>query len=184
MEIVHIDLLLNVPCTFPGCEKVLKNRSALGTHIKRIHSGQTQRFMCNQCDYSAKYKPELMRHNRRHTGDLMQCEFCSYSCTRMSVLRQHKESRHLNGSYTCEQCGVVKKTKIMMRRHIKKVHDGICFYCELCNHKSTSGHNLRVHKERVHDKLSIKCQFCSYKDAQKCRVILHEKREHPNLFEI
>ena len=180
MENVHNDLMQDVPCTFQGCDKVLKNRSALGTHIKRIHSGRTQRFMCNQCDYSSKYKPELTRHNRRHTGDLIQCEFCSYSCTRMVVLAQHKESRHLNESYTCEKCGAVKKTKIMLRRHTKIVHDGICFYCELCSHKNTSGPNLRVHKERVHDKVIIYCQFCSYKDSQKSRVILHEKRKHPD----
>jgi len=182
METVHFDLLLNLPCTFPGCDKVLKNKGSLNNHMKSLH--REHHLMCDHCDYSTGLQAELTIHNRKHTGDLKQCEFCSYSCTKMSVLKQHKESRHLNESYTCEQCGAVKKTKVMMRRHMRIVHDGIVFYCELCSHKSTSAHNLRVHKERVHDKLSIKCQFCSYKDAQKCRVILHEKREHPNLFEI
>merc|ERR1712129_41477 len=180
MNSVHSNIQLNEPCPFQGCNATLKNKNTLNGHIKMLHTGQTQRFTCDQCDYSTKHRGELMRHNRRHTGDLIQCELCSYSCTRMSLLLEHNESCHLNATYTCEQCVTEKKTKKMLKRHIKIVHEGICFYCELCNYKSTSGYNLRVHKETVHDKLSIKCKFCSFKDAQKSRVNLHEKREHHN----
>jgi len=180
MNSVHSNIQLNEPCPYQGCNATLKNKNTLNGHIKMLHTGQTQRFTCDQCDYSTKHRGELMRHNRRHTGDLIQCELCSYSCTRMSLLSEHNESCHLNATYTCEQCGTEKKTKKMLKRHIKIVHEGICFYCELCNYKSTSGYNLRVHKETVHDKLSIKCKFCSFKDAQKSRVNLHEKREHHN----
>ena len=86
MKKIHSDIILNEPCPYQGCNTILRNRRSLHGHIKMLHSEETQRSMCDQCDYSSKYKPDLMKHNRRHTGDLMQCEFCNYSCTRIDSL--------------------------------------------------------------------------------------------------
>merc|ERR1719481_1932841 len=56
-------LLKNSPmyqCPFSFCEFETKWTTYLKTHIKSIHEGK--RFKCNQCDYRASKKGNLLKH--------------------------------------------------------------------------------------------------------------------------
>ena len=167
------------PCIVTDCGKVYKNVKSLNLHMRNMHLNvPVNKYLCDECEYSTRWRGSFQVHQRRHTGDLFHCVQCKYSTVTKRLLGKHTESMHGEAKYLCEKCDYKTRTERTLKDHIGKVHEGKRHFCELCNHQATSNYNLKSHKRRTHDKIKFRCSFCNYKDSEKSRVVLHEKRKH------
>ena len=157
----------------PTCGIVLQPK-LLTKHITDKHT----MFYCENCSYSSKFKGSIQIHNRKHTGQMIQCDQCEYSCAKAYSLHLHMENKHQTSEYNCDSCDFVGHNARRVLFHKKKVHKGIRYSCELCDHKATKRVNLRAHQQRVHAKVRFSCQLCQFGDSQMSRVKLHGKRKH------
>ena len=158
----------------PTCKLELDNTALLKKHIRQVHTMYT----CETCSYSTKWVDSLYRHNRRHNGQMIQCDKCDYSCIKLSHLSKHMESKHSTLEYKCENCDFKTHTTEIVKFHDQKVHQGIRYYCEFCDFKATKQYNLSTHQLNKHDKIRYNCQLCKFGDSQVSRVKLHEQRKH------
>ena len=158
----------------PTCKLELDNSDLLKKHIIQKHTMYT----CESCSYSTKWRDSLYRHNKKHTGKMIRCGQCEYSCIKMDLLHIHMESKHSTSEYKCESCDFKTHTSRNIKFHDQKVHQGIRYYCEFCDFKATKQYNLRTHQLNIHAKIRYNCQLCEFGDSQKSRVKLHEQRKH------
>ena len=54
-------------------------------------------FQCEDCDYVAKLKTNLLRHMER-MHKIYQCEFCDYNTIKNANLIRHIQNKHKNES--------------------------------------------------------------------------------------
>ena len=65
----------------------------LTVHTSSVHDGQ--RFSCDMCDYSCRYKGDLNVHKRVvHEGLKISCTECDYSTDRKYKLKNHMRNKH------------------------------------------------------------------------------------------
>ena len=67
-------------------------------------------YPCDQCDYKATVKNDLLRHIKsRHEGVKYPCNQCDYKATQNTYLLTHIKSKHKGVKYPCDQCVPAKK---------------------------------------------------------------------------
>merc|ERR1719383_36150 len=80
----------------PHCQKTLKSRECLVSHVKRLHG--EKKFQCGHCGLKFGLQSQLNTHVARdHEGRNFPCEF--------------------------PDCGKVYKTKNAMKSHVSSVHE-------------------------------------------------------------
>ena len=129
-------------CPFALCEFETKWTSYLKTHIKNIHEGK--KFKCNQCEYRANKKGNLLKHiSEVHGVDRY-------------ILRNNTENEPLQCRYPCSKCDYKATQKANLQRHIDSVHEGIRYNCEFCSYTATRKDHLSRHVKQSHSNLSTR----------------------------
>ena len=120
------------PC--PHCGKRFGRKTHLEEHVAGVHEGV--RYACDQCDYSASTKSDLLRHLKMiHLKEYpFPCDNCDSGYVRRRELDAHMKSKHpveyqksIDDYITlhpeeCNECGKRFKTEIELRRHRENIH--------------------------------------------------------------
>ena len=90
-----------VPYTCDQCSNEYTSNLVLKEHIRNKHKEaikqDSDRFSCNQCEFTAKYKPHLKAHKQiQHEGVRFSCDLCNVQATTRSYIKKHKLKKHLN----------------------------------------------------------------------------------------
>ena len=112
--------MINTTCTFScqGTLKIVKRNQSesfqIHTDSKTVLKSQNfnmsgnhevVKFPCNQCDFKASKKGNLMTHLKsRHKGLKYPCDQCDYKATDKGNLSRHLKSKHEGVKYPCDQC--------------------------------------------------------------------------------
>jgi len=166
---------------------------------------------CEECDYATHIKGNLVNHMRKHRGEILYCDQCSYStwnppslkqhvlknhssqefkcdkcetvCPNEALLQKHKEVKHLGVTYTCEQCDFSTPHKYYLSRHKKKAHtEGVTKYmCERCDFTALYPSDLKVHTDAVHDGVRYPCSHCEFTAPRRGDLNKHIRKVHEGL---
>ncbi|CAL8081107.1 unnamed protein product [Orchesella dallaii] len=101
------------------CQKKFRRRDHLDIHVLRIHS-ESKLFICEVCGRSCPTKPELKYHVAEHEKRY-HCTFCPMRFARRTILTGH-ERTHTGEKLQCEWCPVSKACLFNIKKHVKKCH--------------------------------------------------------------
>ena len=160
-----------------------------GTHLEvckesrkhRDWSGQSS--SCDQCEYKARNKSRLFRHNETvHSLVVKECDCCEYKTKSRYALKQHMKSKHINPSQSCPQCDYTTTKSEHLKIHMESIHLGIRYPCDQCDFKSTQRAHLKSHKENIHLGVRYFCDQCPYSAGQKAHLATHKNIKHLGIF--
>jgi len=145
------------------CGKVCSRPSALSSH-RRLHlRPKAAAPCCGICGQRFTMRKNLLRHQRRHTGDRPHvCEHCGFSyfhraSLRDHILRQHRDEVAAADSeqlaFRCRRCGARFPQKCELRRHVVERHRpetpkerSLCAHCgKSFSRASTLALHVRLH---------------------------------------
>lgn len=116
-----------VPCTHPGCARVLPSAARLAAHIRRVHSLDGRRFPCTFPGCAAVFKESfnLKRHARSHTDERpFPClaPGCGKAFAHKQSLDYHVAAAHTTArSFRCTVepgCTLAFPTVLALRAHV------------------------------------------------------------------
>lgn len=118
-------------------------------------SKEKDSYSCNKCTYASKYKSNIVRHVRSHTGEKpFQCSICTSKFVDSSNLKAHMQ-RHADTPFVCKTCGNVFSGQNNLQSHMK-THEkptvkfsGVCLINE-CKDFMKKFTNLGQHCKMVH----------------------------------
>ncbi|XP_043284345.1 zinc finger protein 3 homolog [Venturia canescens] len=144
------------------CGKAFRQQSALYIH-GRCHLPETMknRFPCDQCDKRFSTKPNLVTHQRIHSGVRnFTCDQCGKSFIQKGNLEAHFLTHSADKPYTCSQCPKAFKTPLQLKKH-ETVHTGAKPHqCAVCGRTFREKGTLREH-HRIHTgAMPFTCEFC------------------------
>ena len=82
-------------------------KSSLKQHIKSIHKDVI--FACDQCNFSAAWKSELLTLKLFHEGVKFPCNKCDYNSTRKGSLLTHMKSLYAGVNFSRNMKGTLLK---------------------------------------------------------------------------
>ena len=133
------------------------------------------------------------------------CQFCTYSTTYISHLKEHVDAIHLKiQNFKCQQCEYATSCKRSLRQHKAKLNHKSIFKKTIhatvegdwkkLSHKkivkksqsdSSSAHlsNVTKHKKLMHPKMikDYKCKQCDYSSRWSSNVLKHMKVIHDKI---
>jgi hypothetical protein len=93
----HSNLSDRIPCTFAGCDKILKDKKTFKTHIKK-HDPSAKGVYRLTKDCSNKIglgkKEDVARRRKTYTDDIFGCDMCDTWFTTQSALAAHRDEKH------------------------------------------------------------------------------------------
>lgn len=106
------------PPSGPQREQRLKRNSQIG--LQRPLKGKGK-YMCTECGKSFTLMPNLIRHERIHTGERpYHCTICGKSFNQKEVLHRHQKMHTGERPYECNECGKCFKRKDHLLGHQKR----------------------------------------------------------------
>lgn len=164
----------------PHCNKTLKSQYYLKSHIWRLHSNPSRRYLCHLCPASFKVQGYLSEHLKHvhssNTKDSYKCSLCSYTCMTEKYLHNHKLRVHQGQQHKCSECEKSFSVAANLRRHVQLVHtkSAESHVCPECGNTFSLKSNLKEHVNSVHlRKFSFVCKFCGEGFRRKKEVDAH-----------
>ncbi|ODN05661.1 putative zinc finger protein [Orchesella cincta] len=105
------------PCGI--CKKKYRRQDHLDIHIIRIHS-KANLLICDLCGKACPTPSELRYHVLEHE-QRYQCHFCPRRFSRRTILTGH-ERTHTGEKLQCEWCPVAKSCLYDIKKHVRKCH--------------------------------------------------------------
>ena len=144
----------HVSCTL--CNLVLKSRSELIFHVRRLHDKQGlmkkkvfECQICNTCQGSKFMLNKHMLKEHNTSGISYSCDICGLKVLSISSLNKHKKRAHSSDEFPCPVCGKLFKHKSNLKDHVRLVHEKIRKYqCSLCGLKFSERRYLRKHEQK------------------------------------
>ena len=147
-------MLINKVFTFNN-KKKLKNKKK--NFFKRINmfsisemnkSLMHEKFKCEECKKTFRYKDSLVKHYRTHTGERpYKCIYCPKSFSQINNRLRH-ERTHLPPSFECKICFKKFSRRESLKTHSLKYHKIDKFYeCKKCPKRFSLSKELSRHKK-------------------------------------
>ncbi|CAN8026856.1 unnamed protein product [Ixodes persulcatus] len=100
-------------------------RSGEPSHADGVNARAWHPYRCGFCDYSTRYKGNLLVHERIHTGERpFACRLCSHSFSHRSHLTTHLRRHTGERPFVCSLCHRTFTRKNLLGVHFHKHHRG------------------------------------------------------------
>lgn len=117
----------NLSCDWPGCEYLARDRYALTSHVRSVHTMERP-FKCTLCVKTFTREDKLKEHRKRHDKPdvVYRCKYdnCKFETPHKQNLYSH-ETRHQNiRKFKCpvKECPMSFFHMSELRRHTNTVH--------------------------------------------------------------
>nr|XP_006824621.1 PREDICTED: zinc finger protein 91-like [Saccoglossus kowalevskii] len=148
-------------------------------HIRRYHMDHSTQYKCEQCDFVAIQRSDLVVHGRKHSGlKPYKCDQCDYETARKSLLTQHFRQHSGARPYVCNMCPFATATYNNLMRH-RRCHSGEKPYqCKECDFSTSQKSHLMRHM-RVHfSSKPFACDKCAFQTAHPSELKRHESQHN------
>ncbi|GAB0093721.1 zinc finger protein 37-like [Sergentomyia squamirostris] len=152
------------------CAKKFATKTGLNEHMSTIHQprekGQVQ---CVKCGKWLMNKRSLKSHLILHSSALFKCESCDYTAKKKSLLTRHQLTQHTNEKpFVCNVCGKAFKLKRALTIHMNQHGNTKQYKCTFCDRVFNSSTNFYTHRKTVHpDELNAMNQAKLEEERQK-----------------
>ena len=151
----------DVPCEFPGCEKMFKSRDVMLRHIKSVH--MLERSICPNCGTAVLNMAYHLETCNVDNLDNVTCKICNKQLSCKLYLSTHERTVH--GPPNLEVCTICGKGVKDVKSHTKWKHSENnqktnCCAVEGCDALFRTKQELRTHNNRVHLDLKTQCEIC------------------------
>jgi uncharacterized C2H2 Zn-finger protein len=202
--------LFDTPCTFPGCDKVLKSKITYIDHMKRCHDKE-RNFICpdQKCKKQFFTNIEMKVHFRNRHGKIevpliivlvliviyiffhsqiaskdFVCEICGSNHGSERMLKAHK-SIHGEYKYACDyaNCDAKFRSQTKLSRHVDIAHLGIKnYHCDQCGKSFCKSKSLTNHINVKHLGIRLNCTVPGCKSSLSRRdIYLNHLKMHKEL---
>ena len=160
-----------------NCDYSTGYKQHLKQHVDFVHKGIGH--LCDHCGFKARDKGQLKNHVLvTHRGVRFKCRLCDFEAKSKGNLKQHVESIHKGLRHSCEFCAYSTPYVMNLKTHIKVAHEGFRYECDICEYKATSNGRLKTHKQVKHDGIRYSCHLCEYKGTVKASLKRHVESVH------
>ncbi|XP_063632072.1 zinc finger and BTB domain-containing protein 17-like isoform X2 [Cydia splendana] len=158
-----------------GRKKKRIHKSKYKNLFKVVH-GEELKYVCCQCDFESKKRPELLIHIRwNHDSHIknLTCPTCDEVFTDIKLLQEHKSQPH-DAKYSCEHCELKFTKKLLLAKHNNHHHGLVkCYFCPKIFPKV----EVKRHVEDVHKDIPT-CGVCGFTALTEGAIIRHQRRLH------
>ncbi|KAJ8048069.1 hypothetical protein HOLleu_00237 [Holothuria leucospilota] len=175
------------------CGKILSNRSSLRQHNAIHVRAGTKPFKCQYCNKGFSRKYCVLRHEKKHRGEVYKCRYCEKVYTDPSTRVRH-EKMHPEDIHVCQYCGKKVRSRVRLLEHetshsveTQKSKEGVkeeesddeqSFCCQLCGKHFADMIRLRRHVKRHTTERPFICQTCGKDFKYKTHLKGHVQRLH------
>ena len=133
-------------------------------HKRQVH--KVEKYVCDECNYSAKTRSELKAHVDNHVSH--SCGQCKFRTIHEHVLNNHVKAKH-SREYECGFCNFKTSSKDMLNNHDKRVHRTLPSHqCDYCGEKFQGKSLLTDHIKVNHDMYG-RAKFYNEEPKKYCR---------------
>ena len=140
------------------CGKVSKGKAGHENHLtvhaqklkkpRKSKDDESASYFCDKCGKEFLHRAALKGHVSNAHSEIVQCEYCDYSCPKKKLKRHML--RHQEPKFGCTSCGKMLKTKQSLIAH-EREHAGIRpFECNVCGKQFSEKAAVNQHKRLVH----------------------------------
>eukprot|EP00090_Calanus_glacialis_P010245 TRINITY_DN18630_c0_g1_i1.p1 TRINITY_DN18630_c0_g1~~TRINITY_DN18630_c0_g1_i1.p1 ORF type:complete len:622 (-),score=127.54 TRINITY_DN18630_c0_g1_i1:931-2796(-) len=165
-----------------ACGKSYTNQATLESHVKLMHSDNTEMESCHICGKSFKKGGStLWGHIRTHEDGGHICAICGAKFKVKSYLQRHIKSHDPDCKrYECDICGDKFTRPYLMKQHQEFTHKkNLPFKCNECGKSLRSNTFLKIHMRSVHSKEKpFPCEICGFRSSRVDNLNIHRTKVH------
>ena len=176
------------------CDKPLKTKKTLYTHIKNIHLSAKVMSSCPICGSNMSKDIILVHMKSIHYGQKQECKVKEMpTLEQYEDMKQSRKERKLTykqklskGEYKrlCPLCEKVFTDVFVLRKHVNAVHLNTKFQCATCGNVMTCIDSLKRHIRITHRDDNTKlypCNICHHELTEKSKLKRHINTIHLGL---
>eukprot|EP00090_Calanus_glacialis_P012774 TRINITY_DN21400_c0_g1_i1.p1 TRINITY_DN21400_c0_g1~~TRINITY_DN21400_c0_g1_i1.p1 ORF type:complete len:209 (-),score=17.52 TRINITY_DN21400_c0_g1_i1:190-816(-) len=127
-----------------------KVKVEISEHDFNTEETQTQKWICEICNYATKKRHNFKRHTNKCKG-VYTCNDCNFATSRESVFKMHKlTTKRCTKDFKCKNCSFETSLLSNLKRHEKCCPSEKPESCTLCNMRAKTKDALKRHTKRYH----------------------------------
>merc|ERR1712098_340830 len=176
-KFVHLKQKPKFTCHFCGKEYI--HTSQFKIHVEK-HLNKTKDVECDVCNKMFHSEIEMKMHKRKlHVPKKFLCTQCDYTARFESILQKHMLLHTTEKPFSCDRCTLKFKDARNLKVHVQKVHENARNYiCTYCNKAFGSSTNLKTHVRLHTGEMEAHCDICNKGFAQKYNYKMHMAKSH------
>ena len=105
------------------CGESFGNSTKLKNHWNNIHKPKIRQFKCRFCDYCTYAKPQLVTHERTHTGEKPEiCQWCGKGFAMVNTRIAHERLHTGEKPFKCKFCDSCFAQRTGLNVHMQTHH--------------------------------------------------------------